>query len=99
LTLRDHNFDLAASCEAEKDVWAAALREARDEGVIPPFELPASVSPFAAKSRRMSAAHISTEPMDAMKRQSLDITATRSGSGESVESLKLTASPSTSAAT
>jgi hypothetical protein len=56
LTLRDHNFDLAASCEAEKDVWAAALREARDEGVVPPFELPASVSPFAARARRGSTA-------------------------------------------
>lgn len=54
LTLRDHNFDLAASCEAEKNVWSAALCQARDESVVPPFELPASVSPFAARSRRMS---------------------------------------------
>ncbi|ORY23279.1 hypothetical protein BCR39DRAFT_507873 [Naematelia encephala] len=54
LMLREHNFDLAASCEAEKDVWSAALCEARDESTVPPFELPASVSPFAARSRRVS---------------------------------------------
>ncbi|WWC90227.1 uncharacterized protein L201_005160 [Kwoniella dendrophila CBS 6074] len=56
LTLRDHNFDLAASCEAEKDVWASAICEARDESVIPPFELPASVSPFPVRARRSSTA-------------------------------------------
>lgn len=57
LSLREHNFDLAASCAAEKDLWAAALVEAREASVVPPFELPASVSPFAARSRRMSAAN------------------------------------------
>ncbi|OCF72357.1 hypothetical protein I204_06736 [Kwoniella mangroviensis CBS 8886] len=56
LTLREHNFDLAASCEAEKEVWAAAIDQARDESVIPPFELPASVSPFPQRSRRSSTA-------------------------------------------
>ena len=56
LSLRDHNFDLAASCETEKEVWASALCQARDESTVPPFELPASVSPFAARARRMSAA-------------------------------------------
>ncbi|WWC97605.1 hypothetical protein V866_004489 [Kwoniella sp. B9012] len=56
LTLREHNFDLAASCEAEKEVWAAAICQARDESVIPPFELPASVSPFPLRSRRSSTA-------------------------------------------
>ncbi|WVF66530.1 hypothetical protein IAT40_001270 [Kwoniella sp. CBS 6097] len=56
LTLRDHNFDLAASCEAEKDVWSAAICEARDESVVPPFELPASVSAFPVRARRMSTA-------------------------------------------
>ncbi|ORX35145.1 hypothetical protein BD324DRAFT_652858 [Kockovaella imperatae] len=56
LNLRDHNFDLAASCDAEKEVWKAAITEARDQSTMPPFELPASVSPFAARKRRMSAA-------------------------------------------
>ncbi|OCF34896.1 hypothetical protein I316_03443 [Kwoniella heveanensis BCC8398] len=59
LTLRDHNFDLAVSCEAEKDVWSAAICEARDESVVPPFELPASVSPFPVRTRRMSTAVLS----------------------------------------
>lgn len=54
LSLRDHSFDLAASCEAEKSVWASALVAAREDSTVPPFELPASVSPFAARSRRMS---------------------------------------------
>ncbi|WVQ94144.1 hypothetical protein IAU59_001222 [Kwoniella sp. CBS 9459] len=56
LTLREHNFDLAASCEAEKDIWSAAICEARDESMVPPFELPASVSPFPVRARRMSTA-------------------------------------------
>ncbi|WVW81229.1 hypothetical protein I302_103220 [Kwoniella bestiolae CBS 10118] len=56
LTLREHNFDLAASCEAEKEVWSAAICQARDESVIPPFELPASVSPFPVRARRSSTA-------------------------------------------
>jgi len=87
LTLRDHNFELAASCEAEKDVWAAALREARDEGVIPPFELPASVSPFAAKSRRMSAAHLPTYELNSPRRPSLDLDSSRAA--ESVGSVAM----------
>lgn len=41
-------------------MWASALCQARDESTIPPFELPASVSPFAAKSRRQST-HLSPE--------------------------------------
>lgn len=61
LVLREHNFDLAASCETEKEVWAAALCEARNESIIPPFELPASVSPFPIRSRRMS---ITSPPVD-----------------------------------
>lgn len=74
LTLRDHNFDLAASCEAEKDVWSAALCEARDEGVVPPFELPASVSPFAARSRRMSNVPLpDLSIMDVSKRHTLAV--------------------------
>ncbi|WRT63185.1 uncharacterized protein IL334_000088 [Kwoniella shivajii] len=56
LTLREHNFDLAASCEAEKEIWAAAISQARDESVIPPFELPASVSAFPVRARRVSTA-------------------------------------------
>ncbi|KAK8844804.1 hypothetical protein IAR55_006654 [Kwoniella newhampshirensis] len=56
LRLREHNFDLAASCEAEKEVWAAAICEARDECTVPPFELPASVSPFPVSTRRVSTA-------------------------------------------
>lgn len=54
LTLREHNFDLAASCSAEKEVWTAALVAARDESTIPPFELPASIAPFATRTRRQS---------------------------------------------
>ncbi|WWC57545.1 uncharacterized protein I303_100077 [Kwoniella dejecticola CBS 10117] len=56
LTLRDHNFDLAASCDTEKEVWASAICQARDESIIPPFELPASVSPFPVRARRSSTA-------------------------------------------
>ena len=76
LTLREHNFDLSASCEAEKAVWSAALCEARDEGVIPPFELPASVSPFAARSRRMSNAPLPdvSGNIELAKRHSLTVT-------------------------
>ena len=54
LSFREHNYDLAASCEAEKQVWAAALCAAREDNVVPPFELPSSVSLFAPRSRRMS---------------------------------------------
>ncbi|WWC67353.1 uncharacterized protein I206_101261 [Kwoniella pini CBS 10737] len=56
LTLRDHNFDLAASCETEKEIWASAICQARDESTVPPFELPASVSPFPVRARRSSTA-------------------------------------------
>lgn len=53
-------------------MWAAALREARDEGVVPPFELPASVSPFAARARRMSTAHSpETGDLDAQHRAAM----------------------------
>lgn len=65
LSLRDHNFDLAASCETEKEVWSSALCQARDESTVPPFELPASVSPFAARPRRMSVTVPSKVDMDA----------------------------------
>lgn len=54
LTVRDHNFDLAASCDAEKELWAAELQSARDESTVPPFELPSSVPLFAARSRHSS---------------------------------------------
>lgn len=41
-------------------MWTSALCQARDESTVPPFELPASVSPFAARTRRVSAA-VSTD--------------------------------------
>ncbi|KAK4686033.1 hypothetical protein P7C73_g4096, partial [Tremellales sp. Uapishka_1] len=77
LTLRDHNFDLAASCEAEKDVWAGAICDARDESTVPPFELPASVSPFAPRARRGSifgstAGELEATSPPQIKRHSLD---------------------------
>lgn len=56
LTLRDHNFDLAASCDAEKELWTAELKAARDESIMPPFELPSSVPLFAPRSRHSSTA-------------------------------------------
>lgn len=61
LILGEHNFDLAASCETEKDVWASAICAARDESTVPPFELPSSVSLFTIRTRRMS---ITTQPSD-----------------------------------
>ncbi|BEJ14537.1 hypothetical protein CspHIS471_0403040 [Cutaneotrichosporon sp. HIS471] len=54
LTIRDHNFDLAASCDAEKELWAAELKVARDESTMPPFELPSSVPLFSTRSRHSS---------------------------------------------
>lgn len=54
LTVRDHNFDLAASCDAEKELWAAELKAARDESTMPPFELPSSVPLFSTRSRHSS---------------------------------------------
>lgn len=41
--------------------------------MIPPFELPASVSPFAAKTRRMSTHNMSADPVNSPKRYSLDV--------------------------
>ncbi|EIW73040.1 hypothetical protein M231_04313 [Tremella mesenterica] len=61
LVLQEHNFDLAASCETEKEVWSAALCAAKEDSVIPPFELPASVSPFTPRSRRTS---LASQPED-----------------------------------
>jgi hypothetical protein len=102
LTLREHNFDLAASCDAEKEVWAAALCAARDESTVPPFELPASVSPFAARSRRMSTvgmlgapneAFVPATPTHAAKRHTVvglsDLFGSSSGSPEAEPSTPL----------
>ncbi|GMK58737.1 hypothetical protein CspeluHIS016_0601790 [Cutaneotrichosporon spelunceum] len=54
LTISDHNFDLAASCDAEKELWASELKVARDERTMPPFELPSSVPLFSTRSRHSS---------------------------------------------
>ncbi|CAK9787004.1 hypothetical protein CC85DRAFT_182052 [Cutaneotrichosporon oleaginosum] len=63
LTINDHKFDLAASCDAEKELWAAELKAARDESTMPPFELPSSVPLFQTRSR-----HSSTTSRDASSR-------------------------------
>lgn len=49
-----HHFDLAFSCSEEKDVWASALLEAKDDNVIPPFDLPISVPLANVRPRRDS---------------------------------------------
>ncbi|WVQ82816.1 hypothetical protein IAT38_004948 [Cryptococcus sp. DSM 104549] len=54
LSVGGHNFDLGASCEAEKRVWAAAITEAREQATSTPFELPSSVSLYSKPLRRMS---------------------------------------------
>lgn len=53
-TMHRHHFDLAFTCAEEKDVWAAALLAAKDESVIPPFDLPMSVPLAQARPRRES---------------------------------------------
>ncbi|GHJ88670.1 hypothetical protein NliqN6_5072 [Naganishia liquefaciens] len=55
LTFRDHHMELAAACAEEKDVWAAALCEARDNATISPFDLPCSIAYGAGRARRESA--------------------------------------------
>ncbi|KAL1405354.1 hypothetical protein Q8F55_008985 [Vanrija albida] len=54
MSARDHHFDLAASCETEKDVWMAEMTAARNESSVPPFELPSSVALYNLRSRRSS---------------------------------------------
>lgn len=54
MSARDHHFDLAASCETEKDVWMAEMTAARNESTVPPFELPSSVALYSIRSRHSS---------------------------------------------
>ncbi|WOO85674.1 Pleckstrin y domain-containing family G member 2 [Vanrija pseudolonga] len=54
MSARDHHFDLAASCETEKDVWMAEMTAARNESTVPPFELPSSVALYSVRSRHSS---------------------------------------------
>lgn len=48
-------MELAAACAEEKDVWAAALCEARDNATVSPFDLPCSIAYGAGRARRESA--------------------------------------------
>ena len=54
LSFLDHHFDLAMTCQQEKDVWATALCSARDNAVVLPFDLPCSIFTRPARSRRDS---------------------------------------------
>lgn len=71
-TMHRHHFDLAFACADEKDVWAAALLAAKDESVIPPFDLPISVPLVQARPRRES---LVQPPHATPKRFSLGATA------------------------
>ncbi|KAJ9105162.1 hypothetical protein QFC19_003621 [Naganishia cerealis] len=77
LTFRDHHIELAAACAEEKNVWATALCEARDNSSISPFDLPCSVAYGVGRSRRESTFHPGESlPASALspKRYSLAVT-------------------------
>lgn len=70
-------MELAAACAEEKDVWAAALCEARDNATISPFDLPCSIAYGIDRARRESAYQPSeVQPSSATtpKRYSLAVT-------------------------
>lgn len=70
-------MELAAACAEEKDVWAAALCEARDNATISPFDLPCSIAYGAGRARRESANQATDAPPSSgttPKRYSLAVT-------------------------
>ncbi|KAJ9123906.1 hypothetical protein QFC22_000696 [Naganishia vaughanmartiniae] len=74
LSFRDHHIELAAACAEEKNVWATALCEARDNSTISPFDLPCSVAYGAARSRRGSTFQPGEASALSPKRYSLGLT-------------------------